>query len=125
MKNLQRRNKKFLWIHSKLALTASALLVVLMIWSVFGLIGKAQDTHNNKKIAEDKIKQLRNQKGKLIQDIEKLNTEQGIEENIRNKFGLAKEGEGMVVIVDDKNSEKEKPEPDNSNFWLFLKNWFK
>ena len=103
MKNFQRRKKRISLAQYRLILLVLIVLIVLISWSVIGLIGKARDTFKNKNIAEDKITNLQIQKEKLLSDIEKLNTEKGVEENIREKFGLAKGEEGMIVIVDDKN----------------------
>ena len=84
-----------------------------------------QDTRNNRRLAEEKFTQLQEQKEKLSGDIAKLNTEDGVEESIREKFGLVKEGEGMIVIVEEEVVE-EVPEPSKlSSFFSFFKNLFK
>jgi hypothetical protein len=38
---------------------------------------------------------------------------------------LVKEGEGVVVIVDDKNQPEVLPEKENKGFFSFLKNIFR
>lgn len=62
------------------------------------------DTIKNKKIAEDKVYELEQRKEKLLSDIENLNTDKGKEKVFRENFGLGKEGEGMIVVVEDKSS---------------------
>ena len=42
---------------------------------------------------------------KLREELEKLKTEEGIEETIRDKYQVVKEGEKMVVIVDEEKKE--------------------
>ena len=81
-------------------------------------------TRENRKIAENKVQELELEKEKLSSDIAKLKTEKGIEENIREKFGLAKEGEGMIVIVEDKNPQTEQNDF-SEGFFSFFKSWFK
>lgn len=83
-----------------------------------------QNTSKNRKIAEDKLSQLMVQKEKLTADINQLNTPDGVEEVIRNKFGLVKEGEGMIVIVEDKNKEVAPTPSKFSRFWSYLKGLF-
>jgi hypothetical protein len=83
-----------------------------------------QDTEKNKKIAEDKITTLEQQKDKLTSDINSLNTDQGKERVFRQNFGLAKQGEGEIVILDDNTPPSSSPPP-SSGFWGFIRNIFK
>ena len=84
-----------------------------------------RETINNKKIAEEKIQELQKEKEQLTNNINQLKTDQGIEENIRENLALGKDGEGMVVITDDKDS----PTADTNNqpisFFSKIANWFK
>lgn len=82
-----------------------------------------QGTAENKKIVENQITTLEQQKQKLTSDINNLNTDQGKEEIFRENFGLAKQGEGEIVILDN-NTPSPSPAP-SSGFWGFLKNLFK
>lgn len=82
------------------------------------------ETGKNKKIVEDKIIALQQQKEKLSSDISNLQTDQGKEKIFRENFGLAKNGEDMIVIVEDKNPPVA-PQPAASGFFSFLKNLFK
>jgi len=93
-------------------------------WAVFRFMGKMQMTRENRMIAHSKVTQLREEEKKLSTDIAKLKTEEGVEESIREKFGFTKEGEGLIVIVNDKNKE-EAPKTESGGFFGFFKNWFK
>ncbi|MBI5139518.1 septum formation initiator family protein [Candidatus Nomurabacteria bacterium] len=92
---------------------------------MFTLFGKMLETSKNKKIAEAKIAELKENKFKLDRDIDKLNTNQGLEENIREKFGLVKEGENMIVIVDEKKEVSVPLEANSGGFFSFFLNLFK
>ena len=72
----------------------------------------------------NKIAQLEQEKAKLSSDIAKLKTQTGVEESIRDKFGLVKEGEGVVMIIDDKSEPKAVDKP-AGGFFSFFKNLFK
>jgi len=100
------------------------ILVLFFAWGVIGFMGKMATTRENRKIAENKVAELREEKEKLSSDINKLNTDSGIEENIREKFGLAKEGEELIVIVEDKNV-LENQKASSSGFFAFFKNLFR
>ena len=87
-------------------------------------MGKMAITAENRKIAENKVRELEEDKEKLSANIAKLKTESGIEETIREKFGLVKPGEDVIIIVEDKNLPVVNDIPP-SGFFSFIKNWFK
>ena len=111
-------------IYSRPVLVLLAILVLAFAWAVFRFMDKMQITRENRIIAESKVAQLEKEKEKLSSDISKLETEAGVEESIRDKFGLAKEGEGLIVIVEEKNTT-EIPKKESGGFFGFFRNWFK
>lgn len=124
MRNFQQKRNKQFWQSWPFVIVLSILLLIFA-WNVFGFWQRMQDTGKNRKIAEDKLTQLKIQKEKLTADIGKLNTPAGVEEVIRDKFGLVKEGEGMIVIVEDKNKEVVPPPSRFSRFVSFFTDLFK
>lgn len=125
MRNFQKKKGLKEIMRTKPALVFLAIVVVVFAWSAIGLVGKAMETARNKNIALNKITELQHQKEKLTSDIEKLNTDRGIEESIREKFGWAKEGEKMIMVIDDKNPPVIDENVDKKGFFSFLKNLFK
>ena len=111
-------------MESKPILAVLGILLLVFAWGVISFMSKAAETSKNKKMAESKVAELETEKEKLSSDIARLKTEAGVEENIREKFGLAKEGEGLIVVVDDKNKAVD-AEEDSGGFWVFLKNLFR
>jgi len=112
-------------MRSKFFLILLGVLVLIFAWNVIGFMNKSRETTRNRKIVEDKVTELKKTKEKLDSDILKLKTEDGIEENIREKFGLAKEGEDMITIVEDKNSTGGKERDESGSFFSFFENLFK
>ncbi|MFH1608997.1 MAG: septum formation initiator family protein [Patescibacteria group bacterium] len=112
-------------IHSKLVLVILGIFLIFFIFNIIKFIDKASDTRKNREIAENKVFELQQQKEKLEADILKLNTEKGVEENIRDKFGLGKAGEEMIVIIEDQNKVNTEEEDKKNGFFSFLKNLFK
>ena len=125
MKNFQKKKEIRNFFQSKIFLIFLGIIFLVFFWNVIGIIGKMKETARNKKIVENKITELTKQKDKLTIDIQKLNTPKGVEENIRDKFGLAKEGEGMVVVVDDKAQLVVPDTSKSSGFFSFFTNLFK
>ena len=112
-------------MQSRPMLVILGIIVLMFAWSVYGILDRMNETAKNRKIEEQKITDLQNRKDKLLKDIANLKTEKGVEENIREKFGLTKEGEGMIVVVDDKNKTSIEGGGKASGFWSFLSNIFK
>jgi cell division protein FtsB len=125
MRNFQRKQ---IWrdvIESKPVLISLGIGILIFAWSVFGLWNKMEDTAKNKKIAENQITSLEQQKEKLTSDINSLNTDEGKEKVFRENFGLAKEGENEIVILDNTNLPAVPAPASSSGFFGFLKGLFK
>jgi len=124
MKSFQQKRGWKNIVQSRPVLVLLGVLVFIFAYGLVGFMGKMQVTIENRKIAENKVIELQTEKDKLSSDISKLKTNSGVEESIRDKFGLAKEGEGEIVIVDDKNAS-EIPKQESNGFFSFLKNLLK
>ena len=96
MRNFQSKKSWRNIIESKPVLILLGILVLFFAWNILGFWNKMQETEKNKKISEDKIISLQQQKDQLSSKINSLNTEAGKEEFFRENFGLAKEGEGEI-----------------------------
>ncbi len=125
MRSFQKKGKLKYIMQSKLFLILLGIVILSFFFSMFGFMGKMEETSKNRKIIESKITELEKSKKELSSEIDKLKTEKGIEESIREKFGLAKEGENMIMITDDKSSEEIKKETDSPWFFSFFENFFK
>jgi cell division protein FtsB len=125
MKSFQKKERFKQIMQSKIFLVFLGIVILTFFFSMFSLMRKMEDTRNNRKIIENKIAELEKSKAEFNSEITKLKTEAGVEESIREKFGLAKEGENMIMIVDDKKTQKTEPEVNSLGLWVFLKNLFK
>jgi len=125
MRNSKGNREERKIMHSKPVLVILGIIIIVFAWNITGFIGKMKETARNKKIAENNMRELEQTRIKLSADIANLQTEKGVEENIREKFGLAKEGESMIVIVEEKNPSAETTEKKQSGFFSFIKNLFK
>ena len=123
MRNFQKKPGPRHFFQSKPILIILALILLIIIWNTFSLMGKMRETNRKKEVEEAKIADLESRKEKLLNDIERLNTIQGKEEIIRENFGVVKEGEQVIVIVEDKN-EKEIIKEEESKFRSFFRNLF-
>lgn len=111
-------------VKSKPVLALLCLLLLFFAWNVVRFWVKMGDTERNKDLAEDKVNSLKIQKEKLVADIENLQTEEGKEKFFRENFGLVKDGEEVVIIVDEKEELQKESNGFSSPFMNFLRNLF-
>ncbi len=125
MRNFQKSGRLRHIMQSKFFLIFLGIIILSFFFNMFSFMAKMEETIRNRKIIENKIAELEKSKGKLNSDINKLKTEKGVEENIRDKFGLAKEGENMILVIDDKNLPEVQKKTNFSWFFSFFNNLFK
>ena len=101
------------------------IFILFFAWNVFGLWSKMAATGKNKQMAEDKVAGLKQQKEKLSFEIDNLNTDRGKERFFRENLGLAKEGEGLIVVVEDRNPLLVPEKEAFSGLFSFFRNLFK
>jgi len=122
MKNFQKSNRWKYIIQSKPFLIFLGIVILVFFYSMFSFANKMEETKKNRQIIEDKIAELEKSKETFSSDIGKLKTERGQEGIIREKYGVAKEGENMILIVEDKNSTQKREDEDSGGFFSWLKN---
>jgi len=123
MAEFKKKNKYSFWF-SPIVLVILLILLGFLVYSVAGLIKKEKETAVKKENVLDKIDSLETREESLTQDIHKLETEEGIEDTIREKYQVVKEGEKMVVIVDEEKPTPEINSTKEHGFWNWLKNVF-
>jgi len=90
-------------IYSKISIFILVIFVVLIIKNVWIAYQDEKITRINNEVARQELNELNGGEKNILFEIEKLETRLGREEEIRNKFRVAKEGEEMVMIINEKN----------------------
>jgi len=111
-------------IYSRPFLLVFFMITAFFVYTVMSIVPKVIETRKNKNIVKAEFENLINQEGKLKSETERIQSEEGIEENLREKFRVAKEGEGLIIIVDEEGKEGVKYE-EKKSFLHFFKNLFK
>lgn len=118
-----KKNTKKMW-HSPLMLFVLLSVLLVFMYNMVGLVEKTHDTSKKKKIVLGQVESLTQRQKVLEDNIKKLQTDTGTEITLRDKYHLVKEGEQMVVIVDEQTNisgSNTIVEP-KKNFFHFLKN---
>ncbi|MES2930984.1 MAG: septum formation initiator family protein [Patescibacteria group bacterium] len=124
MAQFKKKNSYRFW-HSPLALIILFCVFAIFAYNMISLVGKERETSKKKEHVLEEIDTLNKREKVLSSDISRLNTEEGIEEMIREKYQVVKPGEKVVVIVDqeEKTAGEDNTRKDHS-FWGFIKRMF-
>lgn len=74
-----------------------SLVVLREVWEVYQ---KKQDSSRSREEAEVKLLDLKRREATLRADIAALKTDRGLEDALRREYGVGREGEGLIVIVE-------------------------
>ena len=118
----KRKLKQFLY--SKVTLVVLAIVVLLLLNSVWNIFLKERVTNTTRKKLEREFVELQEREALLREEIERLSTPRGVEEEIRSKFEVAKEGEETMVIIDPGRGDSADTDDSKKSFWSRLFNIF-
>lgn len=104
MIDFQQKRKIRSVAYHKATLIILSILVLIFAHSVWGVYQKKRESEEMKNISLQNTKELRLRDEDLKMKIERLGTQTGVEEEIRSKFNVVKDGEKIVVIVEDQSS---------------------
>jgi len=115
-------------LYSRLTIVVLSILLIFIINGVWGVYKKASVAYSNKSRAVKDLEELKKRQNSLIASIENLKTSNGVESEIRNKFGVVKKGEEVVVVVDgntEKSVDNSKSTISPSGLWRKFLSFFK
>ena len=118
-----KKKNQYAFLHSPIMLVILFCILVIFSFNVIKLVEKERETSRNKVMVLNKIEDLKGREVSLNSDIDKLKSEDGLEDIIRSKFQVAKPNEKVVAIID----EEQEPiieEKKNHGFWLWVKGMF-
>ncbi len=116
MKQFQEKKKIKAKMYSKPVLIGLIVLMLLLTKGVVNIFMKYRESVVAEKIARARLAELEERKESLEADIENLQSEQGVEEELRKKYNVGNPGEKMIVVI---NEEGEKNEAEKG-FWAKL-----
>ena len=117
-------------LYSKPVFVLLVLLAILLSSAVYDRYLVAKETEKKLEEKEQDLKSLELRAEALEAKVEYLDDERGIEEELRNRFDVAKEDEQVVIILEDKDHETENDEgavfvEPSDGFFQSLLNFFK
>ena len=116
----KKRVRKFLY--SKGVVAVLAVFVLILAHATWGVYQKEQESQTAAAASESELGKLQDRQAVLQSEIARLKTDEGVEEEIRSKFSVAKPGEDLIIIVnpDDATNTQTLPKP---SLWDRVKGW--
>lgn len=124
MAEFKKKDKYSFW-YSPLFLIILLVLLFFLSYKVINLIKKDKETGEKKELTLDKIDELKERERVLNEDIAKMQTEEGVEDVIRGKYKVVKDGEKMVTIIDQEEDLERKISEVDHSFIGWLRGLFK
>lgn len=112
-------------LHARWLIAVLALLVIIAGRAVFNVYGKYQAGRANLALTEKELAAVMEKKSALEKETTKLQTEQGIEEEIRKKYQVTKENERLIIILNEQPQNLSEETLKNSGgLWSFIRKFF-
>lgn len=120
VKELEQRQRVKRVVYSWPSLLLVALLTFFLVKGAAGIMGIERDSAQRVEALEDESTALILREKNLELEIERLKTEEGVIDAIKDKFSATREGEYVAIIVDEKREVAAVAEADFSwykKFW--------
>lgn len=118
----KRRLKRIMY--SPPALAVVALVVGLLASGAWSAYNKQAETGKKRAAAAAELALLSAREGSLKADLAKLDTDAGVESEIRQRFEVGKEHEHMIVVVDPPAPQASSTPEEPKHWWSRLFSWF-
>ena len=118
MKEFQHDNEVKGKMYSKWVLVVLIIIIILIIRGLISISIKQSNSSEEMDLVEAKRAQLQNRYNDLSGKVGDLNTNEGMEREIRSKFDVVKPGETVIMVVD-----KEIPAPIEQEPSIIKKLW--
>ena len=122
MREFQEKRKIRGFLYSKKIIILLLLVTALLFFSTIKVYLKSKNALSKNEEAKKELAELEKRKVGLEKDVNRFNTESGLEEEIRKNLNVQRPGEKVLVIVD-KNAENSKIESGNELNDFFSKIW--
>lgn len=119
MREFQERRRLKEFLHSRYAIGFLALVIILLLNAVWGISGKYAKSKAIAERAQADLNTLKEREASLNRSIEALSTEEGKERELRDRFGVVKEGEKMIILVEEQ-VKTEAPAAQKKSWWARL-----
>lgn len=117
----QERKKLRKILYSKTSLVVLAVLLFMVADGAWQVYQKARIARDERDRAARSLQGLQARNAELTASLARVQSNEGIEEDVRQKFAVARPGEDVVIVVDDSAKKSENSEASTTvGFWARL-----
>jgi len=124
MDGIYLKGKKKNSLYPKILIFGLVVLVILLSRASWNVFLKEKNTKESLVETQEDFQNLEREKNELEGDINNLSTARGVDEEIRNKFRVTKDGEGMIMLIDSPEISTTTTEENKESFWSRLFDFF-
>ncbi len=110
-------------MYSRITIFLLLIAVIFLGRSTYHIYSKEKLSAENYATVQSSLDDLKKRENMLDAEIKRLNTERGVEEEIRSKFSVAKPGETVVLVINSTNTASTLNKA-NSSLWAKFKSLF-
>lgn len=127
VKEDRRKKRRQETIKRRVILLVLVILVVLLSRSTWGVFEKNRRAGDSRSEQLKQLQDLTKRRDELQAQVDRLDTDRGLEEALRTSFPVAADGEGVVVVTEEVSKEEKEAavlETKNPSFFQRIKNFF-
>ena len=117
MSDFQQKKQFKKIFYSKMSFVILFVLVIFLAKATYNIYKKSQLSADNYAETKRDYESLKARKEMLESEIGRLKTDNGVEEEIRSKFNVAKPGETVVVVINGSSSSSTDAKNYHKSFW--------
>lgn len=120
MKAFEKREDPVVLMKRRILIVVLAFVVLALGRAVYGVVQKERESMRLREEAEQELADLRLREAEIRTGIAEIASDRGVEKALRSEYELAREGEGVIVIVDESDEPKPAPQPaPEAPWWSF------
>ena len=124
MREFQERRRVKKLLHSRYAIAALLIIAVILVRAVWNAYDKYERSKEVAGRTSEEYQALQEREKALSASLSALNTEEGREREVRDRFGAVKEGEKLIILVDDAAAQKPQAAAADKSVWQRIKEFF-
>ncbi len=125
MKDFKRRRSLKRLLKKPWIIGILAVIFFFLARAAFGVYKSEQISQQELENARRQEQELSDREAFLQSQIQKFGSERGLEEELRTKFPVVKEGEKMVIIVEPEEQNPGSTDSGNTSVWQKFINFFR
>jgi cell division protein FtsB len=99
MLDYQKKSKYKKYLYSKLSIALLLIISIPLLRASYSMYQKYTIGKESRDITRQEYNSLMERKNSISKEINRLKTDEGVEEEIREKFSVSKEGEEVIILL--------------------------